>query len=127
MLEFVPVPYTADFKLETALMSVHRNIPRYIIHEDGTYETVTEPLEPAGNEEDAENGIQTYSFEAVGGDYVTTPERFQYTIPWDMNIVYEGIDMMTGMLRFAVPTALWIFLLISGVYIVVNIFHVLGR
>lgn len=130
MVNLIPALNTASLKLGITLTSfprtVLRSIPKYIIHDDGTYEIVTDAIEAV------ENGIQAYSngFEAVGGaggDYVTMPSRFQYTIPWNMDIVYEGIDMMMNMLKDAVPLAIWLFLIISGIHLFINIVHALGR
>lgn len=115
MLNLMPALNTASLKLGIALMNLPRNIPRYIIHDDGTYEVI----------ERVEEGIQTYSANSSG--YVASPTRFQYTVPWNMDIVYEGIDMMLDMLKNAVPVALWIFLLISGIHLVINIVRALGQ
>ena len=89
-------------KIQTALLA----IPHYVVHDDGTYEVI-------------EDAIQTFSNEPISR-YVDLPARYQYTIPWDIDILYEGVDMLTGMLRNAIPVAFWIFLLLTGVHLVFN-------
>ena len=98
----------AAMKLNHALMV----LPHYIVHEDGTYEVV-------------EDAIQTFSNEPISR-YVDLPARYQYTIPWDIDILYEGIDMLTGMLRNAIPVAFWIFLILTGVHLVFNLIRSLS-
>ena len=66
-----------------------------------------------------EDAIQAFSNEPISR-YVDLPARYQYTIPWDIDILYEGVDMLTGMLKSAVPVAFWIFLLLTGVHLVFN-------
>ena len=77
MLNLAPALNTASLKLGIALMNL-RNIPRYIIHDDGTYEIVDNAIEVV------EEGIQAFTLDGVdgaGGGYVLTPDRFQYMIP----------------------------------------------
>lgn len=109
MLNFASALNTASLKLGIALMK----LPQYIIHDDGTYEIV-------------EEAIETYAAEPVSR-YVSLPARYQYTIPWDIDILYEGIEMLEGLLKNAVPVAFWIFLILTGVHLVFNIIHALGR
>ncbi len=87
-------------------------LPRYIVHEDGTYEVV-------------EDAIQAFSNEPISR-YVDLPARYQYTIPWDIDILYEGIEMLEGMLKNAVPMAFWIFLILTGVHLVFNLIRSLS-
>ena len=117
MLNLAPALNTASLKLGIALMNL-RNIPRYIIHDDGTYEIVDNAIEAV------EEGIQAFTLDGVdgaGGGYVSTPDRFQYTIPWNLDILYEGIDMMMNMMRNVIPIAIWGFLIISGIHLFINI------
>ncbi len=97
---------TMFFKAGTQLNLALMNLPRYIVHEDGTYEVV-------------EEAIEAYATEPVSR-YVALPARYQYTIPWDIDILYEGIDMMIDLFKFIVPAAFWIFLILTGVHLAFN-------
>ena len=90
-------------KLNLALLE----LPRYIVREDGTYEVV-------------KDAVEAYSAEPVS-KYVSLPASYRYYIPWDIDILYEGINMLEDLLRYVVPAALWMFLIISGVYLAVSI------
>lgn len=99
----------AGMKLNLALLE----LPHYIVHEDGTYEVV-------------KDAIETYAAEPIS-QYVDLPSTYRFYIPWDIDILYEGINMLEDLLRFVVPVALWIFLIITGVHLAVSIIRALGN
>jgi len=108
MFGFTSALNKASLNIGMALMK----LPKYIIHDDGTYEIV-------------EEAIETYAAEPIS-NYASLPARFQYTIPWDIDILYEGINMLTDMLKNAVPVAFWIFLILTGVHLVFNLIRSLS-
>ena len=98
----------AGMKLNLALLE----LPRYIVHEDGSYEVV-------------KDAIEAYSAEPIS-QYVDLPSTYRYYIPWDIDILYEGINMLEDLLHLVVPAALWMFLIISGVHIAISIIRSLS-
>ena len=68
-------------KLNLALLE----LPRYIVREDGTYEVV-------------KDAVEAYSAEPVS-KYVSLPASERYYIPWEIDILYEGLNMLEDWLR----------------------------
>lgn len=48
-------------------------------------------------------------------------------IPWDVNLFYKGMQMLRTNFGVAINIGFWIFIVISGVYLVIKIVGSLGN
>lgn len=47
-------------------------------------------------------------------------------IPWDVELVFSGFNNLRSTFGVAITTGLWIFIIVSGIYLVIKIVNSLG-
>lgn len=62
----------------------------------------------------------------LGAGTVTNPTNTAY-VPWNLDLLYDAIPTLWANIGVAFNIGLWIFIIITGVYLVIKIVGSVGR
>ncbi len=63
----------------------------------------------------------------TGGGGITIPPTWEQYIPWDTNLIYEGLNNLRKVIGTGFNIGFWIFIIITGIYLVLTLVDSIGH
>ncbi len=63
----------------------------------------------------------------TGGGGITIPSTWEQYIPWDTDLIYEGLNNLRKVIGTGFNIGFWIFIIITGIYLVLKLVDSIGH